>query len=292
MTKKLKILNQKKPQSNKKDSLFIMKNRKIREILKRKNKNPIVCLTAYSKTIAESLDKYCDIVLVGDSLGMVLYGMESTREVTLDMIINHGKSVKKGISRSILVIDMPYQTYRNKKEAYKNAKKIIKLTKCDALKLEGGKKIINVIKYLIKKNIPVMGHVGLLPQSERGKFKFKGRSSVERKRIIEDARLLSNAGVFAIVIECVEESLAKIISESIPVPTIGIGASKHCDGQILVTDDLLGLSNFTPRFIRRYSNIKEIINKSVLRFRRDVINKNFPSRISSYKSWRKIAQSQ
>ena len=259
-----------------------MKNRKIREILKRNNKSPIVCLTAYSKTIAEILDKYCDIVLVGDSLGMVLYGMKSTREVTLDMIINHGKSVKKGISKSILVIDMPYQTYRNKKEAYKNAKKIIKLTKCDALKLEGGKKIINVIKYLIKKNIPVMGHVGLLPQSERGKFKFKGRNSVERKRIIEDARLLSNAGVFAIVIECVEEGLAKIISESIPVPTIGIGASKHCDGQILVTDYLVGLSNFTPKFIRRYSNIKKIINKSVLRFKHDVINKKFPNRRNIY----------
>ena len=259
-----------------------MKNRKIKEIIKRKNKNPIVCLTAYSKTIAEILDKYCDIVLVGDSLGTVLYGMKTTREVTLDMMINHAKSVKKGISKSILVIDMPYQTYRNKKEAYKNAKKIMKSTKCDALKLEGGKKIINVIKYLIKKNIPVMGHVGLLPQSEKGKFKFKGRSSVERKRIIEDARLLSNAGVFAIVIECVEESLAKIISKSIPVPTIGIGASKYCDGQILVTDDLLGLSNFTPRFIKKYSNIKKMINKSVLRFRQDVINKNFPSRKNIY----------
>ena len=259
-----------------------MKNRKIKEIIKRKNKNPIVCLTAYSKTIAEILDKYCDIVLVGDSLGTVLYGMKSTREVTLDMMINHAKSVKKGISKSILVIDMPYQTYRNKKEAYKNAKKVIKSTKCDALKLEGGKKIINVVKYLIKKNIPIMGHIGLLPQSEKGKFKFKGRSSVERKRIIEDARLLSNAGVFAIVIECVEESLAEIITKSVPVPTIGIGASKHCDGQVLVTDDLLGLSDFAPRFIRRYSNIKKSINKSVLRFKHDVINKNFPSRKNIY----------
>ncbi len=259
-----------------------MENKKIREIIKRKNKNPIVCLTSYSKTITEILDKYCDIVLVGDSLGMVLYGMKSTREVTLDMMINHAKSVKKGISKSILVVDMPYQSYKNKKEAYKNAKKIIKITKCDALKLEGGKKIINVVKYLIKKKIPVMGHVGLLPQSEKGKFKFKGRSSFERKRIIEDARLLSNAGVFAIVIECVEESLAEIISKSIPIPTIGIGASKHCDGQILVTDDLLGLSNFTPKFIRKYSNMKSIINKSVLRFRQDVINKNFPSRKNIY----------
>ena len=259
-----------------------MKNRKIREIFKRKNKNPIVCLTAYSKTIAEILDKYCDIVLVGDSLGMVLYGMKSTREVTLDMIINHAKSVKKGISKSILVIDMPYRTYRNKKEAYKNAKKVIKSTKCDALKLEGGKKIINIVKYLIKKNIPIMGHIGLLPQSEKRKFKFKGRNANERKKIFDDAILLSNAGVFAIVIECVEESLAKTISKSIPVPTIGIGASKYCDGQILVTDDLLGLSNFTPRFIKRYSNIKKMINKSVSKFKHDVINKNFPSRKNIY----------
>ena len=259
-----------------------MKNKKISEILKRKNKKPIVCLTAYSKSIAKILDKYCDIVLVGDSLGMTLYGMESTREVTLDMIINHAISVKKGISKSILVIDMPYQTYRNKKQAYKNARKIIKSTKCDALKLEGGKKIINVIKYLVKRNIPIMGHIGLLPQSEKGKFKFKGRSPVERKRIIEDARLLSNAGVFAIVIECVEESLAEIISKSVPVPTIGIGASKHCDGQVLVTDDLLGLSDFAPRFIRRYGNIKKSINKSVLRFKHDVINKNFPSKKNIY----------
>ena len=127
-----------------------------------------------------------------------------------------------------------------------------------------------------------MGHIGLLPQSEKGKFKFKGRSSVEKKRIIEDARLLCNAGVFAIVIECVEESLARAITKLIRVPTIGIGASKHCDGQILVTDDLLGLSNFTPRFIRRYSNIKKIINKSVLRFRHDVINKKFPSKKNIY----------
>ena len=150
-----------------------MKNKKIRAILKRKNKKSnCMSYSLFENTIAEILDKYCDIILVGDSLGMVLYGMESTREVTLDMIINHAKSVKKGISKSILVIDMPYQTYRNKKEAYKNAKKIIKSTKCDALKLEGGKKIINIIKYLIKKKIPVMGHIGLLPQSERKKIQI------------------------------------------------------------------------------------------------------------------------
>ena len=259
-----------------------MKRITIKSILEKKGKKPIACLTAYSKPIAEILDKHCDIILVGDSLGMVLYGMKSTREVTLDMMINHAKSVKRGIKKSILVVDMPYQTYRNKKEAYKNAKKIFRLTKCDALKLEGGKKIINIVKYLVKKNIPIKGHVGLLPQYERKKFKFKGKSSIERRRIIEDANLLSKAGVFAIVIECVEESLAKIISKYIPVPTIGIGASKYCDGQILVTDDLLGLSNFKPRFIKRYSNIKQIINKSVSKFRYDVISKKFPSKKNIY----------
>ena len=255
-----------------------MKNKKIKKIFESKNKKPIVCLTAYSATIAQILDKHCDIILVGDSLGTVLYNMKSTQEVTLDMIINHAKSVRKSISKSTFVVDMPHKTYRNKKEAYQNAKKIIKLTKCDALKLEGGKKILNIVKYLIKKNISVMGHIGLLPQSERGKFRFKGRNKIERKKIINDEMLFSEAGVFAIVIECVEESLAKIISKSIPVPTIGIGASKHCDGQILVTDDMLGLSNFTPRFVKKYLNMRNIINKSVSKYKQDVIKKNFPSK--------------
>ena len=250
--------------------------------MNKKNRSKIVCLTAYSKNVAEILDKHCDIVLVGDSLGSVLYEMNSTREVNLDMMILHAKSVRRGISKSTFVVDMPYKSFRNKTEAYKNAKKVMKETKCDAIKLEGGTKIFSIVKYLVAKNIPVMGHIGLLPQSEKGKFKFKGKGKVERKRIIEDAQLLSSAGVFAIVIECVEESLAKTISKSIPIPTIGIGASKHCDGQILVTDDLLGLSNFTPRFIRKYTDIKKIINKSVLRFRRDVINKKFPSRKNIY----------
>ena len=259
-----------------------MKNKKIEKIIRRKNKKPILCLTAYSKNIAEILDKYCDIILVGDSLGMVLYGMKSTREVTLEMMINHAKSVKKGISKSILVVDMPYKTYRNKKEAYTNAMKIIKATKCDALKLEGGKGIVHIVKYLIKKNISIMGHIGLLPQSVKGRFRFRGKSSKERNKIIQDAKALSNAGVFGIVIECVEESLAKVITNSIHIPTIGIGASKHCDGQILVTDDLLGLSGFTPKFVSKYCSIKKIINRSILRFKHDVIKKKFPGKKNIY----------
>ena len=259
-----------------------MLNKKIKEIISRKGKKPIVCLTAYSKVIAEILDKKCDIILVGDSLGMVLYGMKSTREVTLDMMINHAKSVKMGVKKSILVVDMPYQTYNNKKEAYKNAKKIIQSTQCDALKLEGGKKIINIIRYLVKKDIPIMGHIGLLPQSEKGKFRFKGKTEIERKKIFQDAKLLSESGAFAIVIECVEQNLAAAITRSILVPTIGIGASQECDGQILVTDDLVGLSNFSPKFLKKYSNLKKIISKSVLRFRKDVIYKKFPGKKNIY----------
>ena len=259
-----------------------MLNKKIKEIISRKGKKPIVCLTAYSKAIAEILDKKCDIILVGDSLGMVLYGMKSTREVTLDMMINHAKSVKMGVKKSILVVDMPYQTYNNKKEAYKNAKKIIQSTQCDALKLEGGKKIINIIRYLVKKDIPIMGHIGLLPQSEKGKFRFKGKTEIERKKIFQDAKLLSESGAFAIVIECVEQNLAAAITRSILVPTIGIGASQECDGQILVTDDLVGLSNFSPKFLKKYSNLKKIISKSVLRFRKDVIYKKFPGKKNIY----------
>ena len=259
-----------------------MLNKKIKEIINRKGKKPIVCLTAYSKVIAEILDKKCDIILVGDSLGMVLYGMKSTREVTLDMMISHAKSVKMGVKKSILVVDMPYQTYNNKKEAYKNAKKIIQSTQCDALKLEGGKKIINIIRYLVKKDIPIMGHIGLLPQSEKGKFRFKGKTEIERKKIFQDAKLLSESGAFAIVIECVEQNLAAAITRSILVPTIGIGASQECDGQILVTDDLVGLSNFSPKFLKKYSNLKKIISKSVLRFRKDVIYKKFPGKKNIY----------
>ena len=259
-----------------------MLNKKIKEIINRKGKKPIVCLTAYSKVIGEILDKKCDIILVGDSLGMVLYGMKSTREVTLDMMINHAKSVKMGVKKSILVVDMPYQTYNNKKEAYKNAKKIIQSTQCDALKLEGGKKIINIIRYLVKKDIPIMGHIGLLPQSEKGKFRFKGKTEIERKKIFQDAKLLSESGAFAIVIECVEQNLAAAITRSILVPTIGIGASQECDGQILVTDDLVGLSNFSPKFLKKYSNLKKIISKSVLRFRKDVIYKKFPGKKNIY----------
>ena len=259
-----------------------MKNKKIIKIIKRKNKNPIVCLTAYSKIIAEILDKYCDIVLVGDSLGMVLYGMKTTRDVKIDTMILHAKAVKNYSKRSLVVFDMPYKTYTNKLVAYKNAKKIMKLTKCDAIKLEGGKKIVNIIKYLTKRKIPVMGHVCLLPQTAI-KFKVKGKNLVQKKKILEDAIAISNSGAFAIIIECVMENLAKLITKNISVPTIGIGASKYCDGQILVIDDMLGLSDYYPKFVKQYSNLKKVIEKSVKNYTKDVRLRKFPFNKNVYK---------
>ena len=255
---------------------------KIKKIASKKNRSKIVCLTAYSKNIASILDNHCDIILVGDSLGSVLYNYPTTRKVTLNTMIEHSKSVKKGIKKSLMVVDMPYKTYRNPKEALINAKKIISQTGCDAVKLEGGNKIIKTVRYLIKNKVQVMGHIGLLPQSIRGKFIFKGKSKTERNKILNDAKALSSSGVFSIVLECVEKSLAKIITNSIKVPTIGIGASAHCDGQILVTDDLLGLNPNNFRFVKKYANLIKIIDKSVRLFKKEVIKKSFPKNKNTY----------
>ena len=255
---------------------------KIKKIASKKNRSKIVCLTAYSKNIASILDNHCDIILVGDSLGSVLYNYPTTRKVTLNTMIEHSKSVKKGIKKSLMVVDMPYKTYRNPKEALINAKKIISQTGCDAVKLEGGNKIIKTVRYLIKNKVQVMGHIGLLPQSIRGKFIFKGKSKTERNKILNDAKALSSSGVFSIVLECIEKSLAKIITNSIKVPTIGIGASAHCDGQVLVTDDLLGLNPNNFRFVKKYANLIKIIDKSVRLFKKEVIKKSFPKNKNTY----------
>ena len=247
----------------------------------KKNKSKIVCLTAYSKNVASIIDKHSDIVLVGDSLGSVLYNFSSTKKVTLDMMIEHSKSVRMGVTKSLMVVDMPHNTYRNPKEALKNAKTIMSKTKCDAVKVEGGKKVYEIIKKLINNKIPVMGHLGLLPQSAKN-FRFKGRNLFERKNILRDSKLLEEAGVFSIVLECVESSLAKEITKIVRVPTIGIGASVHCDGQVLVTDDLIGLNKIKARFVKRYSNIEKQINDAALKFKKDVVTSKFPTKKHSY----------
>ena len=248
----------------------------IKKILKKKNNTPITCLTAYSKNTAKIADKYCDIILVGDSLGMVLYGMKTTRDVKIETMILHAKTVKKFVKRSLVVFDMPYKTYANKLIAYNNAKRVIKLTKCDAIKLEGGIKIVNIIKYLVKKGIPVVGHVGLMPQTSIN-FKVKGKNFVQKKQIFNDALAISNSGAFAIIIECVVENLARKITKSVSIPTIGIGASRYCDGQILVTEDMLGLSDFSPKFVKQYTNLNKIMEKSIKNYVKDVKMRRFPS---------------
>ena len=255
--------------------------KKILDLIKKKNKQKIVSLTAYSKNIASILDNHCDIILVGDSLGSVLYNYKSTREVTLDMMIKHSKSVRMGIKKALMVVDMPYKTYRNPKEALKNAKKIMSKTKCDAVKLEGGKKIYETIKILVRNKIPVMGHLGLLPQSDKT-FKFKGKKKLDRDNIIKDSKLLEKAGVFSIVLECVETSLAKLITQNLKMPTIGIGASKFCDGQILVFDDLIGLNPINYRFVKKYANIRKDISKAVLNYSKEVRKIKFPNKKNSY----------
>jgi len=256
-------------------------NSKIINFIKKKNKSKIISLTAYSKNIASIIDKHCDLVLVGDSLGSVLYNFSSTKKVTLDMMIEHSKSVRMGVKKSLMVVDMPHNTYRSPKEALRNAKKIISKTKCDAVKLEGGIKIVQIIKTLIKNKIPVMGHLGVLPQSATN-FKFKGKEKKERKTILRDSKFLEEAGVFSIVLECIESSLAKEITKTINIPTIGIGASVYCDGQVLVTDDLIGLNKMKARFVKRYSNIEKQINDAALKFKKDVVTSKFPTKKHSY----------
>ena len=254
---------------------------KIKKFINKKNKTKIVALTAYSKNIASVLDNYCDLILVGDSLGSVLYNYKSTKEVTLNTIIEHSKSVRMGIKRSLMIVDMPYNTYRNPNEALKNAKLIMKKTKSDGVKLEGGKKITRIINTLVKNNIPVMGHLGVLPQSDK-KFKFKGEDKVEKENILRDAKLLEQSGAFSMVLECIETSLAKHVTNSIGIPTIGIGASKNCDGQILVFDDLIGLNPIKVRFVKKYTNIKRELSKAVSKSANDVKKRKFPSKKYSY----------
>ena len=255
---------------------------KINKIKSKKNRSKIVCLTAYSKNIAQVIDKHTDIVLVGDSLGSTLYNFKSTRSVTLEMMIRHSISVRQGLLNSLMVVDLPYNTYNNTSKALKNSKKIMKLTKCDAVKIEGGLKIIKIIKYLIKNKIPVMGHLGILPQTTKGKFKSKGKSAKERNEIIRDCKLLEEAGVFSIVLECIERKLAKEISNLIKIPTIGIGSSNNCDGQILVIDDVLGLTDSKMKFVKKFVDVKKLITDGAKKFEKEVKSNKFPSKKYSY----------
>ncbi len=257
-------------------------NNKIRNIIKKKNKSKIVCLTAYSKNIAEIIDNHADIVLVGDSLGSVLYNYNTTRKVNLKMMLEHTKSVRMGIKKSLLVIDLPYNTYRNKSEALKNSRKAIRDTKCDAVKIEGGAKVKDIVSHLVKNKIPVLGHIGITPQTTKGKFKSKGKTENEKKKLIKDAEALEQSGAFGIVLECVYSDISNKITKLIKIPTIGIGASVHCDGQVLVTDDILGLTDVKIKFVKKYINIKKIINSAVSKFKQEVKSGKYPTKKYTY----------
>jgi 3-methyl-2-oxobutanoate hydroxymethyltransferase len=258
-----------------------MNKLKINNILNKKNKDQLVCLTAYSKFMSQILDKYCDIILVGDSLANVLYGMQNTHKISLDTMIKHARSVKRGVKKSLCVVDMPKNSYNNIKDAKKNAEAILKKTKCDAVKIEDNGKNHKIIKHLVTSGIAVMGHIGYTPQFKK-KFKIQGITKKQEKKLINRAIKIEEAGAFSIVLECIKTLAAKKITKKTKIPTIGIGSSKYCDGQILVTEDILGLSGFKPRFVKQYTNLKKIIEKSIQNYRKEVIEKKFPKNINSY----------
>ncbi len=259
-----------------------------RSIREQKNSGkPITCLTAYDFPTAALLDEIgIDIVLVGDSLGTVLLGYDSTRPVTMRDMLHHTKAVSRAVKNSLVVSDMPFGSYESSPEkAIQNAQRLIKEGGASSVKLEGGKSMAKTVASLVQKSIPVMGHVGLTPQSAEllGGYKVQGQTPEEAKRILEDARALDEAGAFAVVLECIPADLAKRITDEISVPTIGIGAGPHADGQVLVIHDLLGLLNGPrPRFVRAYADLRSSMREAVHQFKNDVLTRNFPSAKESY----------
>jgi len=255
------------------------------EIRGRKNAKPVVCLTCYHAHTARLLDPHVDLMLVGDSLGMVMHGMENTLGVTLDMMIAHGKAVMRGSQHALVVVDMPFGSCEESPQvAFRNAVRLIQETGCIAVKLEGGARIAETIRYLTERGIPVMGHIGLTPQMIQifGGFKTQGRTEDEWPAIEADAKAVAASGAFAVVLEGMAEPLAAKITKDIAIPTIGIGASAECDGQILVMEDMLGLNPNPPKFVRRYANLGPDIEEAVKAYATDVRERRFPGRENVY----------
>ncbi len=254
----------------------------VAKILQKKNHEKIVCLTAYTFPMAKILDNFCDVILVGDSLGMAVYGFADTVDVTLEMMINHGKAVMRAAKKSFVVVDLPFGTYeKSKEQALESAQKVIAQTGCHAIKIETSRDLVGTVKFLVENKINVMAHVGLLPQSVRkiGGYKYQGREEKAAAEILETSKLLEKAGAFCVVIEAVPEKLAAEISQALQIPTIGIGASPECDGQVLVIDDLLGLNQeFKPRFVKYYADLAGEISRAVEVFSADVKSQKFPAK--------------
>src|ERR1700675_1424154 len=245
----------------------------------RKGAEPIVCLTSYHAHTARILDGYCDVILVGDSLGMVMHGLETTVPVTLEMMILQGHAVMRGSKRALVVVDMPFGSYEQSKEqAFASCARVLKETLCGAIKLEGGRRMAETIAFLVERGVPVMGHVGLTPQSINtiGSFRAQGRSEADWEPIEADAKAVADSGAFAMVIEAVAEPLGARISAAVAIPTIGIGASVACDGQILVLEDMLGLSPRVPKFVKRYGDLGPGIEAAIKSYAEEVRSRAFP----------------
>jgi 3-methyl-2-oxobutanoate hydroxymethyltransferase len=250
------------------------------DIQARKGGEPIVCLTSYHAHTARIVDQHCDIILVGDSLGMVMHGLETTVPVTLDMMILQGHAVMRGSKRALVTVDMPFGSYEaSKEQAFMSAARVLKETGCGAIKMEGGVRVAETVRFLVERGVPVMGHIGLTPQSINtiGSFRAQGRDESDWARIEDDARAVAEAGAFSIVIEAVAEPLARKISGAVKVPTIGIGASVACDGQVLVLEDMLGLSPRVPKFVKRYTTLGPSIGEAVAAYAAEVRARAFPA---------------
>jgi 3-methyl-2-oxobutanoate hydroxymethyltransferase len=249
------------------------------DIRARKGGDPIVCLTSYHAHTARIIDAYCDVILVGDSLGMVMHGLETTVPVTLDMMILQALAVMRGSRRALVVVDMPFGSYEaSKEQAFGSAARVLKETGCGAIKLEGGRRMAETIAFLVERGVPVMGHVGLTPQAINtiGSFRAQGRDPSDWAPIAADARAVADAGAFAVVLEAIAEPLGRSITEAIVIPTIGIGASVACDGQVLVLEDMLGLSSRVPKFVKRFGELGPAIERAVRGYAQEVRARRFP----------------
>jgi 3-methyl-2-oxobutanoate hydroxymethyltransferase len=250
------------------------------DISARKGGEPIVCLTSYHAHTARIIDRHCDVILVGDSLGMVMHGLETTVPVTLEMMILQGHAVMRGSRRALVVVDLPFGSYEaSKEQAFASAVRVLKETGCGAIKLEGGRRMAETIAFLVERGVPVMAHVGLTPQAINvlGSFRARGREETDWGPIEEDALAVAAAGAFSVVIEAVAEPLARRVTEAVAIPTIGIGASPACDGQILVLEDMLGLSPRVPKFVKRYGDLGPSIEAAVSAYAKDVRARAFPT---------------
>lgn len=250
-----------------------------------KGKTPVVCLTAYTAPMAKLVDSHADLILVGDSAANVIHGFDNTLGITLDHMIMHGQAVMRGSKRALIVVDMPFGTYEESPQvAYRNASRVMQETGCTAIKLEGGTSMSETIAFLTARGIPVMAHIGLTPQSVQtmGGYRTQGRKKADWARLEADALAVEEAGAFAVVLEGIVEPLARKVTEMLKIPTIGIGASAACDGQILVIDDMLGLSERTPSFVRQYGHLAVDISGAIEAYASDVRKRNFPGPEHTY----------